>query len=232
MPDGETADRPVADERQPAAERERAKRIAARRALLELLPVGPQDLDAAARRWCSCHPQPAGDPHHGETCVCQLTEPERRQRTARARETVRQIAEGSRPAREQHLRELPATAAELGVDAHEEVIAAPWVLTGTVDGVAWYMRERWDTYAIAISSGEDPSIQPWGARGVQTTTIREGDANDLYQGTPPDYGHALRFIVGVIREHLTRASCEHPHRDGDRYCPRCGVALTDPAQTR
>lgn len=212
--------------------RERAETVAAKRALLEALPGAPHDLDAAAECHCECHPSPGRDRHPGEPCMCQLTDEERKARWARAMQSLAQFRDHLRPVQEQHQRELAEAAAELGVEVREEIPAAPWVLTGAVDGRAFYMRERWDTYDIVIAHDDNPTVQPWSDPDTAGITIRSGDSRDLYVGTPPDYGVALRFIVGAIREHLARTTCPHPARAGDRYCPRCGAPLTDPAQPR
>lgn len=210
--------------------------VAARRALLELVPGDLRDLDAAAECNCSCHPQPGRDPHHGRRCSCQISE---RARRARQRKAVQRLAELPElretlaPRHRQHLLEIAEAAEELGVEVHEEVIGAPFVLTGVTDGVAWYLRERFDTYALVVSSGEDPTIQPWSApTDVETITIRTGTSDDIYVGNPPDHRLTVRFIVGQVREHLARTSCQHPARPGDRYCPNCGTGLVDPAIAR
>ncbi|GCD19292.1 hypothetical protein CTKZ_08540 [Cellulomonas algicola] len=123
--------------------------------------------------------------------------------------------------------EITDAARRLGVDARQLIPAAPWVITGTVDDRAFYMRERGDQYTIVIASDEEPTVQPWGRPDARAITVRTGDADDIYIGTPPDYGRAMDFIVGVIRQHLRRASCPHPHRSGDRYCAACGIAFDD-----
>lgn len=118
--------------------------------------------------------------------------------------------------------EITQAAKRLGVEAHELIPAAPWVIVGAVEGRAFYMRERWEQYAIVIASDDEPAVQPWGRPEARAITLRTGHADDLYIGTPPDRGRAVDFIVEVIREYLRRASCAHPHRAGDRYCPACG----------
>ncbi|WP_421735709.1 hypothetical protein [Cellulomonas sp.] len=213
--------------------RERVEVVTARRELLDLVPGNLRDLDAAASCDCSCHPQPGRDPHHGSRCECQLRARARRRRHRKAMKAFAKFGESLRPVHEAHQGELAEAATELGVDAHEEVPGAPWVVVGTTDGTAWYVRERWDTYAIVVSTGPDPSVQPWGGPdGVETETIRTGTSEDLYQGTPPDYRVALRFIVATVREYLDGTTCTHPARPGDRYCPRCGNLLVDPAKPR
>lgn len=212
--------------------KERVERVTARRALLQLVPGNLRDVDAAARCECSCHPQPGRDPHHGLRCMCQISERARRARWRATLKAFDAIGEQWRPVNEQHQSELAEAAADLGVEIREAVPGAPWVLTGLVDGRAFYLRERWDLYDIVIAPDQTPSAQPWNEPDLAGITIHSGDSGDLYVGTPPDYRVAVRFVVAVIREHLARAACPHPARPGDRYCPGCGAPLTDPAEPR
>jgi hypothetical protein len=167
---------------------ERAERVAVRRTLLELVPGNLRDVDAAAECECYCHQQPGRDPHHGQRCRCQLSARARKVRWRKAMKAFAEIGDQLRPAHEQHQRELGGAASELGVEVREEVFAAPWVITGTVSGVAFYVRERRENYDIVVSTGPDPSVQPWGAADdVDSVTIRPGRSEDIYAGTPPDY---------------------------------------------
>ncbi|MFS0699585.1 hypothetical protein AB6N24_06380 [Cellulomonas sp. 179-A 4D5 NHS] len=121
------------------------------------------------------------------------------------------------------------TAAELGITAREDSAGSPWVILGTIDGRAFYMRERWAEYDIVIAPDDNPGAQPWEAPAAAPTIIvRSGLLADL-QPTSLSYRHALTFIVGEVRSYVRRQRCDHPCAPGDRYCRACGSALVDPA---
>ena len=46
----------------------------------------------------------------------------------------------------------------LGASAWEESWPAPWVIRGTVDGRAFYLRERSNTYRVLIAPDEGPYL--------------------------------------------------------------------------
>jgi len=214
------------------AARDRAARVAGRRLLLQCVPGDLSDLDAAAQCECSCHPQP-GRPatHASEKCHCQLTDAERHERQQRARAALETFRGTFTRTATAHARELADAAERLGVEVREEVIAAPWVLLGAVDGRRFALRERWGEYTLTIAPDDEPDVDPWGApTDAAVIVIAAGTEDDLYFGTPPDYGKAVTFIVATIRTYLRRRSCTHPHSPGDRYCPACGTPLVDEAQ--
>lgn len=202
--------------------------LAAKRALLTVTPSGLRDLEAAVRCPCVCHPQPGRDTHRDQPCRCQWSEAERVRRAREARELLLGSGDHWRAQGEQVELELAEVGAELGVTVREASSVEPWVLTGVTDGVAWYVREDSGQYAVVVSSGTDPTVQPWGAaREVERLSIQTGVTGDLYTGATPDHRSTVRFVVGVVREHLARQSCPHPARPGDRYCPRCGTSLVE-----
>ncbi len=124
---------------------------------------------------------------------------------------------------------LERAAATLGVEATEELPAAPWVITGTVDGRTFYMRERWDSYSIVIAPDDHPGLDVWTSVDEPGVVVREGAISDLVAADgATDYQVALPFVVSVIRSELRRRTCPHPTRAGDEFCPRCG-ARREPA---
>ncbi|MCG7286395.1 hypothetical protein MHY85_10485 [Cellulomonas sp. ACRRI] len=206
---------------------ERDARVALRRRLLEVDPSSVRDdLDAAAECECGCHPRPGNDVHHGALCPCQLTDAERRELADRATRAFEAEQEAWAPVREAHARALASQADALGVDAVEEVPGAPLVISGTVDGVGFTMRERWDKYTIAVRK---PVVDERDEADDSWDVITRGASVDLYPQGQVDLGHALWFTVAAIRSHLRRVTCTHPVRGRVRYCPRCGAALIDPA---
>lgn len=208
--------------------REQAERARQRRVLFEALGIELRYLDAAAECECSCHPRPGTPDVHGDQmCICQLTTDERRERWAQAQPALSELGEHLRAAAEQQAAEIQAAADLLRVEAYQVSEFAPWVIAGTIDGRAFYMRERSDMYSIVVAEDERPTEQPWIAPtgDDHAIVIKTGTSDDLYIGTPPDHGKALEVIVTVVRDHLRRASCAHPHREGDRFCPACGQRM-------
>ncbi|MGH3444566.1 MAG: hypothetical protein ACRDPB_04250, partial [Nocardioidaceae bacterium] len=68
-------------------------------------------------------------------------------------------------------------------------MAAPFVITGRVDGRGFYLRERHGSYTVTVASDDDPGADPWGRPADQMTLdIAEGDESDLLDsngGTDP-----------------------------------------------
>lgn len=205
----------------------RQERTACRR-LLDVPHRDTNDLDAAAACECSCHPDP-GRPGVGDLCSCQWTETTRAAHLAEFDRVEQQRPERGALQLE-NMRDLAAAAAELDIEATEEVPGAPWVITGRVDGRRYYLRDRWDTYAIVVAPADQPDLDPWRAPdGARLVVVRKGDSSELATGRWVNYRRALRVIASVVRTQLRREACAHPHGDADRFCPACGVPLRDEA---
>lgn len=124
--------------------RVRSKRAAARRRLLEAESGNVHDLDTAADCECSCHPRPGQpDRHSDQICHCQWTDQDRRDHLAEFNRVTEQHRSVVDDLQGENARALAEAAAELSMEATEEVTAAPWVLVGLVDGRRFYLRERW-----------------------------------------------------------------------------------------
>lgn len=219
---------PGADDEQ---ERAREERTAARRQLLDVQPGSNRDLDAAASCECSCHPRAGhADKHGGDLCPCQWTDRERIEHLAEFARVVETNRSAEEAVQRENATALNATAAELAIEVSEEVPGAPWVLVGRIDGRRFYLRERWESYAIVVASAETPDIDPWGAEaGQPSVLVRSGDAADLYAAGRVDYPRALRVVAAAVRTHLRRETCAHPEADEGRFCTSCGQGLIDPA---
>lgn len=198
-----------------------------RRRLLDVDPSGVRDdAEAAARCECACHPRPGGRIHPDGTCPCQLTAQEREERRTALEQALEAVHSENAQLSAQRELTLAQVAGELGVEAAEEVPAAPWVITGVVDGRGFYMRERWDAYSIVIAPDDRPGLDVWSAIGEPGLLVHEGTVSDLLDpGGQIDYRVALPFVVDVIRSELRRRTCPHPSGPGDQFCPRCGSAL-------
>lgn len=207
---------------------EEVERVRLRRLLLQVDPSGVRDdLEAAARCECGCHPRPGGHVHPDGVCPCQFTTEEQAQRLAAAERALDAVHQSNTQTWELQAALLQQVADELGVEASETVPAAPWVITGRVDGRRFYMRERWDVYSIVIAPDDQPDLDVW-ASDVPGVTVQEGSIGDLVEpGGVIDYRVALPFIVGVIRVELRRRTCPHPRLPVDRFCSRCGTPLVD-----
>jgi hypothetical protein len=212
-------------------ERARGERTAACRRLLDAQPGNIRDLDAAADCECSCHPRPGQTDKRGsDLCSCQWTDTERAAHLAEFNRLIEQQRPEQEALQRENLRDLAAAAAELDIEASEEVPGAPWVITGRVDGRRYYLRERWDTYTVVIAPADQPDLDPWGAPGgARLVVVRSGDSADLSTGRSVNYRRTLRLIASVVRSQLRREACTHPHADVDRFCPACGVPLRDEA---
>lgn len=207
--------------------REQAER---RRALMEpesrrLLAAGPpvRDVDAALRCGCGCHPRAADPTHHdgGASCPCQRTDAERAAAAAAVRDAWAQLADLVSAGEE-----VGAAAAEagrrLGVRIDSYGGAAPFVVTGQVDGFCFYLRERHDMWRLVIAGEDDPGADVWRDRPPGALVIAEGVSAELpnvYQ----EVEATVEQVVCRIRGFLRRRTCTH--RLGSRFCPDCGAAL-------
>jgi hypothetical protein len=208
------------------SEQKRARDTAERRHLLDLL--GPEDLaryrivdvDAAVTCPCSCHPSVADIAMHGEgVCSCQKTPEQRRADQEEALSLLQQHSGELARAVESELVALRAVAAELGVEIEQAGGMAPYQIVGQVDGIRFYLRERYDEWSVQVPDEEAGDLGD--PVGVQSGTyvIAEGLAGELYSAEDP--AGPLRTAVAAVREHLARRSCAHP---GARtFCPDCGA---------
>lgn len=123
--------------------------------------------------------------------------------------------------------EVSRAAAELGAVANQVLPAFPWIISGLVDGVAFYFRERGGEYVIAVAAETTPAEHSWPA-GAQRVTIASGLSDDPTTAGREDPARAVRVAVGAVRTWLRQRSCTHDHDAGDRYCRSCGIELVDP----
>lgn len=228
---------PTPEEAQSRADEAAAWRAELKRRDAELRPArlaavraGPplRDPDAAADCHCGCHPKPADAEQHdgGRSCGCQLTPEERH---LAVKEFTAQLSslgldDGIRSGEA----ELAQRAAELGVSATWRLVAAPFVITGNVDGRGFYLRERHGSYRVTIAPDDDPGADPWELPAERLTLdIAGGDDDDLTDpGGGCDVAHALTVAVHAVRTYLTRQRCTHQRPTDPRhlYCAWCGRA--------
>ncbi|WP_282946530.1 hypothetical protein [Cellulomonas endometrii] len=212
-------------------ERTREERTAARRQLLDVQPgnIRDPDPDAAAACECSCHPRPGQPDKHGsDLCSCQWTGTDRAAHLVEGNRVIEQQRPEMEAARLESMRDLKAAAAELDIEATEEVPGAPWVIAGRVDGRRYYLRDRGGTYTVVVAPAGQPDLDPWRApAGARLVVARSGDSADLFTGRWVNHRRALRVVAAAVRTQLRREKCTHPHHDADRFCPACGVPLRD-----
>ena len=214
------------------AERER-KDAELRPARLAAVRSGPavRDPDAAADCGCSCHPKPADAELHdgGLSCGCQLTPEER----ARAWEEFagQRDALGLDTGIRSGAAELSQRAEELGVTAQWRLTAAPFVITGNVDGRGFYLRERHGFYRVTVAPDDDAAADPWELPPERATLdIAEGEDGDLTGSDGCyDLAQALTVAVQAVRTFLARRECAHqlPEDPSHLFCAWCGVRLTE-----
>jgi hypothetical protein len=217
-----------------------AARDAERPLRLQLLALGPQlrDVDAAADCRCSCHPTPPGSLHEGGVrCPCQLTVEERRAAVAdffERHDALHSDADhlAARAAADAH---LAAAIAELEASGDVTIDqcggAAPFVITGSVAGRGFYLRERHDRYRVVVAPDDDPAIDIWSAPpSTGHIVVAAGDADAFVVAGQFDPAVPLRYSVDAVRLFLSRRTCSH---DGAaRFCPTCGVEMCNAARWR
>src|SRR5690606_1503024 len=160
------------------------------------LEIGVNDLDAAASCHCRCHPRP-GDPdadHEQSSCHCQRTPQERRERRKRALHDLLQWGMDDDGSEDRRTACLGERAARMGVmDAVIQCAGAPVVVSGVVDGRAFYLRERHDEYRVTVAVADDPLSDPWQAPA-------EAPSIDIAAGWGSfSYADALEIAVDAVR---------------------------------
>ena len=171
---------------------------------------------------CSCHAR-LGDGRHDDGLDCHCTwnearrEAERRSMRHRLDE-IRSSPDAIRTRRriaEQERAVLAWLDSRPGVEATLTCWAAPETWEGTVDGHAFFFRERWDKWRLRLDVDQEvPASGTVIARGLE-----EELGDDLVSH--------LSFVVDTIRCHLRAQACDHP--GAAAFCPHCGTqVVADP----
>lgn len=182
-----------------------------------------RDIPAALDCQCGCHPRVDLELHDGGArCPCQLTAEERRELTAELFESLADYGRDQSDWVVEQRNALRQKADALGVKAEIACLAAPFVITGNVDGRGFYLRERHDLYRVTISGDDDPGANPWTDKDYSSQLdVVNGDSEDF-----ADAGEALELAVAAVRTYLRQRTCVHPYECPDvRYCPNCGKAF-------
>lgn len=213
---------------------ERTRREAELRpARLAAVRTGPslRDLDAAADCGCGCHPRAADVDLHdgGPSCPCQKTPEERQQAWKELFEELEAMEPD--PGIESGAAELAQRAKTLGVSAQWRLTAAPFVVTGHVDGRGFYLRERHGHYHVTVAPDDDAAADPWELPAERPTVdIAEGEEDDLTDVDGSfDPARALTVAVDAVRAFLARRECAHdqPRDEKHLFCSLCGVRLAE-----
>lgn len=210
--------------------RGKERRAAERPARLTVLATGPvlRDVEAAADCWCACHPRVADVTLHGggATCACQLTDAEHE--AALKRFVWPEPSPEARERLEHNAEAFDQTAEALGVTVDQWGGFAPFQISGSVAGRAFYLRCRHEAWTVTVAPDDDPLGDPLDHSRV-TFEVASGDENDLCPDGPLDPALALRIAVWAVEDFLLRRVCAHtmPDVDGARFCTFCGVRLDD-----
>lgn len=169
-----------------------------------------------------------------------------------AEDGVSRILENLNPVSDERSEDLAREAVRIQVEATRlgaEVLnfggEAPFEMEGSVDGVRFFLRERWGTYEVRVpdeEAGDD--ADPADTRnGVYV--IDEGCDTDLYghfgcedpgcskENSGYDPVQPLRVAVRAVRRYLRQRSCDHSEQQPeDVACAQCGTHLTDPLEWR
>lgn len=193
------------------------------RAITELGPA-LTDVDTAVECRCGCHPSPADMNLHngGVSCPCQDTPEQRREKM---HQVLQELAERHLADEEEHYRRaVIKTAENLGAHITAFLPAAPFVVAGTVDGRAFYLRERHDNWRLVIAGDDDPLADVWNTRPAGALVIAEGTTESWDWQTTRMVSDSIR----TIREYLRTRTCPHTH--ARTYCPDCGIRIRTRAE--
>jgi hypothetical protein len=205
--------------------REEAKRL--RREALRKVE-GLRSADAAEECICACHDQMGKLHDQGRTCPCQLSAEERRAAFEEAMEEM--TTEWYRPeavaARAKAEAAFASEAERLGASIESHGGGAPYLIIGSVDGRAFFLRERGDAWHVEIAGDEDPENNPWRAGNQASIVVAEGSTQQLEADEEAGFEiTALRIAVEAVRTFLLRRTCEHFGEGA--WCPKCGVKRSE-----
>ena len=213
-----------------------------------------RDIESGERCPCSCHPSLPSTDHHdyGFGCSCRRTAEERAQHWTAWQSEMDAFwsspegeqATARREAEEQELDQWLASNPGVVVSSHGGYAPEQW--WGSVDGRAFYFRERHDQWRIELDlrpSGRFSTVWVGGDWDDESSfEQREIEIGDIIaKGTTDVAGYGdtplgrLAFIVAVIREHVGRQSCSVHTSDREaaeaalgrpmKWCPECGTDI-------
>lgn len=193
------------------------------------LAAGPslRDVEAAVACSCSCHPSPADQRLHegGAACPCQLTNEERAESLEKLLVSLSETGVGQESYETEMRLRADEVAERLGIELRDIGGAAPFVIRGVVDGRGFYLRERHDLWSVVIAPDDDPAADPWTLdRSVPVIEVASGASSDLEQDGIFEPAHVLEVAVDAVRLFQLRRSCTH--ENAARFCPTCGVAMS------
>lgn len=208
-------------------EESRGKAKRARRESLRKV-AGLRNATAAEECVCACHDQ-MGELHdQGRTCPCQLSAEERRAafEEAMADLTTEWYQPEAVAARAKAEAEFASEADRLGVNVESHGGGAPYLIIGSVDGRAFFLRERGEVWHVEIAGDLNPERNPWRYDGEASIVVAEGSTQQLEADDEAGFEiTALRIAVEAVRTFLLRRACEHP--GAGEWCQRCGVKRSE-----
>lgn len=188
------------------------------------------DVQAAIDCHCSCHPEPHPEIHNNKVCSCQLSDEERQKQRREALKGLQELFsyDHEREELEHDEREqvLADVSRELDITITSYGGMCPFVITGTCDTVAFYLRERHEQWALTIGPENTPDVDFTVTTLIEgSMIIAEGHDTDVepYIGAYGVERQVLTLIATTIREYLHRNHCPHPYNDA--YCRDCGTPL-------
>lgn len=100
--------------------------------------------------------------------------------------------------------EFDQVAAALGVEGAEiRVIACPLVVSGTLDGRFFYLRERWGEYRVCVADDEDPLRDVWADPGAPEVEVASGVESDFDgDGGLGVAAAALTVAVAAVKDYV------------------------------
>ena len=208
--------------------RERKRKLA----FLPIAEPGLRDIEAAAHCHCHCHPQP-GRPHSKGVCPCQMTKKELKKENRERQRALTKLLDTTTNLQadqetDQERAEAEEHAARLGVTITSYGGLFPFVVTGSVDGRAFFLRSRGGAWRIEIADDATPTVDPWTDHDHDTIEIASGLDQQLSTTVDTDNYDPQTVITTcatAVRTYLGTPACTHSHmQTGYLYCPDCGTA--------
>lgn len=192
----------------------------------DALSCGPalSNLDAALDCGCSCHPRPAASALHdgGLSCPCQKTPAQRRADLDEALALLSDIGKASKRGMDKLRAAASDMAREIGLDLLRLDVSVPFVVSGSLDGRSFYLRERHDVYDVLMSEDTSFSGDLWLAdASTPVVVIRSGVSEDISSDGSIDPLLALSRCAMWVKDAILKENCLHPV--SGRFCADCGT---------
>lgn len=197
------------------------------------IQIGPKlkNIETAMDCLCGCHPQPARYNLHdgGATCPCQLSKKELKNKMKKWIDSLDEkmiVDESWKKEQEKEDEEIREEVKKYGAEIWEADGYAPFVVRGTVDGRAFYLRERHDIWRVSVAGDTNPDADIWYDVNAEKVDVASGESSIFCSEDKIfDRKKAVLLAVREVKRYLMQKKCHHPN--ASTYCPECGKEVVE-----